>query len=146
MTSICPEWNEPIVFTVYGQLRGKSRPRFNYKTHRAYTPETTKDYEEAVFQAYARTCKEKTKKPVKIEIYAFKKIPKARTKKEVTLIKAGKLFPTQKPDVDNISKIVLDALNKAAYEDDVQIIDQRIAKRYTEGKERITVMIYTLKD
>ena len=33
----------------------------------------------------------------------------------------GRLFPTKKPDADNIIKVILDALNGLAYRDDSQI-------------------------
>lgn len=37
-----------IRFTVYGEPKGKARPRFNSYTHRTYTDKATKDYEDLV--------------------------------------------------------------------------------------------------
>lgn len=43
----------------------------------------------------------------------------------------------RKPDVDNAAKLVMDALNKRAYKDDVQVTDARFRKRWSnvEGFE-----------
>ena len=44
------------------------------------------------------------------------------------------IFPTKKPDVDNIAKVYLDSLNKVVYKDDKQIVDLLVVKRYAEGE------------
>ncbi len=41
--------------------------------------------------------------------------------------------PHKKPDSDNIAKVVADALNGIAYDDDAQIADLTVIKRYTEN-------------
>lgn len=68
---------------------------------------------------------------------AYYKIPKGYTKKRIQAIREGKEYPMKKPDVDNIAKIILDSLNKIAYDDDVQVTDLIVRKRWTEEKERI---------
>ena len=53
----------------------------------------------------------------------------------------GELKPTVKPDLDNIAKIVADALNGLAYRDDSCIVDLVVRKRY--GVEaRVEVKIH----
>ena len=42
------------------------------------------------------------------------------------------MYYTKKPDVDNINKIILDALNKIAYEDDSQVCKVTVEKKYCE--------------
>ena len=39
--------------------------------------------------------------------------------------------PCKRPDIDNIAKIVLDAMNKLAYYDDVQVINLHVKKVYS---------------
>lgn len=56
-------------------------------------------------------------------------------KKQVKLIENNELFPTVKPDTDNISKIILDALNGLAYYDDNQVTDLTIYKLYATTDE-----------
>jgi Holliday junction resolvase RusA-like endonuclease len=52
--------------------------------------------------------------------------PKAR--REAAL--AGRLLPLRRPDGDNVSKALLDGLNRVVFEDDAQVTDLRIRKRY----------------
>ena len=50
------------------------------------------------------------------------------------------ISPTKKPDIDNIAKIILDALNKIAFKDDNQITKIEIEKKYAE-EEKVYVKI-----
>ena len=53
------------------------------------------------------------------------------------------ISPTKKPDIDNIAKIILDALNKLAFKDDNQITKLEIEKKYgTEEKISVKVEEY----
>lgn len=45
---------------------------------------------------------------------------------------SGELLPTKKPDIDNITKCVLDALNGIAYHDDSQIVRLTVEKFYAQ--------------
>lgn len=62
-------------------------------------------------------------------------------KKQVKLIENNELFPTVKPDTDNISKIILDALNGLAYYDDNQVTDLTIYKQYATTNEKVGVVV-----
>ncbi|MBR3614202.1 MAG: RusA family crossover junction endodeoxyribonuclease [Clostridia bacterium] len=129
-------------FEVIGDIKGKARPRVNTYTCKAYTPENTKDYEMLIKQYF------KLKYPryvplenrVSVKIVAQFKIPKTATKKDKELIMEGKLSPTKKPDIDNIVKIILDALNKMAFKDDNQITKIEVEKIYG-NEEKIYVKI-----
>ena len=130
-------------FEVIGGIKGKARPRVNTYTCKAYTPTDTKDYELLVKQYF------KIKYPryvplenrIHVKIVAQFKIPKTATKKDKALIEEGKLSPTKKPDIDNIVKIILDALNKMAFKDDNQITKIEVEKLYTFEDERVYVKI-----
>ena len=62
-------------------------------------------------------------------------------KKQKELIENNELFPTVKPDSDNISKIILDALNGLAYYDDNQVTDLTIYKLYATTNEKVGVVV-----
>lgn len=62
-------------------------------------------------------------------------------KKQVKLIENNELFPTVKPDADNVSKIILDALNGLAYYDDNQVTDLTIYKQYATTDEGVGVVV-----
>lgn len=48
---------------------------------------------------------------------------------------------TQKPDCDNIAKLVMDALNGVAYKDDSQIFKVNVSKRWTTKWTSLTIEI-----
>ena len=129
-------------FEVIGDIKGKARPRVNTYTGIAYTPTPTKDYENLIKQYF------KIKYPrfvplegrIAIKIIAYFNIPKTTSKKDKELINDGKLSPTKKPDIDNIVKIVLDALNKMAFKDDNQITKLEVEKFYGQ-EEKIVVRV-----
>lgn len=129
-------------FEVVGDIKGKERPRINTYTCQAYTPTNTKDYENLIKQYF------KIKYPkyvplenrVCVKITACFKVPKSTTKKDRCAIEEGLLSPTKKPDIDNIVKIVLDALNKMAFKDDNQITKLEVEKVYGQ-EEKIVVKI-----
>ena len=49
---------EKAKFTVYGEPKGKGRPRFNTKTGHAITPKDTVNYEMLVHMEYLEQCDE----------------------------------------------------------------------------------------
>lgn len=123
-------------FTVFGKPFGKQRPKATIRGKHAgvYTPKETTEYEKLVVamfkQAYPNT------KPIEGEvratIVAFYPIPKSTSKKKTKLMKEHQLKPMVKPDIDNVCKIICDALNGVAYTDDSHITAVSIAKYYSE--------------
>lgn len=128
---------------VVGTIRGKARPRFNYWTKNVYTPSNTKNYEKLIKSQYTKADGVISQKDISIRIIANFKIPKSYTKKKIKEIEEGNLKP-HKIDVDNIAKVVMDALNKVAYEDDRQIVNLEVSKRYTKEEENIQIFITEL--
>lgn len=129
-------------FSVPGKIIGKGRPRLNTYTGSVYTPTRTKDYEELVQQYFL--LKYPKYKPfegrVKVQIGAYFGVPKTTKKTEKELMLQNKINPTKKPDIDNIVKIVLDAMNGVAFKDDIQITKLDVEKVYSE-EEFIQVKI-----
>lgn len=120
-------------FEVPGKIIGKGRPRLNSYTGCVYTPTRTKDYETLVEQYFL--LKYPKFKPlegrVKVEINAFFEIPKSTKKVDRELMLEHKINPTKKPDIDNIVKIILDAMNGIAFYDDTQITKLYVEKLYS---------------
>lgn len=119
-------------FEMYGSIVGKARPRMNTRTGRAYTPTKTKLYEYALRQWFLREYPnfKPIENRVKVTIIAYFEIPKSTSKKKEEGMLNGNISPTKKPDIDNIIKIVLDAMNKFAFKDDVQVTKLEIEKKY----------------
>jgi Holliday junction resolvase RusA-like endonuclease len=78
--------------------------------------------------------------PLRIAIRVFQAIPKATSKAKRLKMLANDIRPTKTPDPDNIGKIVMDALNGVAYEDDKQIVEMNVTKFYgTEDQMEVTI-------
>ena len=117
-------------FTIPGEPTGKGRPRVTkWGTH---TPEKTVLYENLVKLCYQDQCKEYTEKPLVAHIEIYYSIPKSTPKKNIKPMLEGKIRPCKKPDIDNICKIIFDALNGIAYKDDTQIVQLHATKFYGE--------------
>jgi Holliday junction resolvase RusA-like endonuclease len=117
-------------FTIPGEPTGKGRPRVTkWGTH---TPEKTVLYENLVKLCYQDQCKEYAEKPLVAHIEIYYGIPKSAPKKNIKPMLEGKIRPCKKPDIDNICKIIFDALNGIAYKDDTQIVQLHATKFYGE--------------
>lgn len=132
-----------MIFEISGEPMGKQRPKFarigNFT--RAYTPKETVNYENWVKLCYQNFGGEHFGSvPLKVQIMAKFPIPKSFSKKKHEQALDGQIRPTVKPDCDNIAKVILDALNGIAFDDDKQIVEIRITKEYTE-KPKVVVII-----
>lgn len=116
-----------------GEPVGKGRPRFcrrgNYV--QTYTPAETQAYESRIKTAYL-LAGQMMQGPVKISITAYYKIPKSASKAKRHTMLNGEILPQKKPDVDNVAKIVLDALNQVAYQDDKQVAELHVYRYYSD--------------
>lgn len=74
-------------------------------------------------------------------IYAFRR-PQSLSKKERSEIDGGKTVPkTTKPDIDNLTKAILDALNGIVWKDDAQVAQINIQKIWS-AKDQIEIEIW----
>ena len=126
-----------MTFSIPGAPQGKARPKVVRQGafSRAYTPEKTVNYEALVKLSYQQAAGGLflgAGVPVRVRIDAYYDTPKSESKKKLRNMLAGLLFPTKKPDWDNIGKIVCDALNGIAWKDDAQIVDGHVLKHYSE--------------
>ena len=75
-----------------------------------------------------------------MRIIAYMRIPNSTSKKKKNLMRRGMIRPTKKPDIDNIFKVVADALNGVAYPDDKSIVDCQVRKFYSD-RPRLMVIV-----
>ena len=124
-------------FEVPGKIVGKGRPRLNTYTGSVY---------ETLVEQYflLKYPKFKTLEGrINISMIAYFSIPKTTKKSEIEQMLDNKISPTKKPDIDNIIKIILDAMNKFAFKDDIQITKLEIEKKYgLEEKMQIIIEEY----
>lgn len=112
------------------------------------TPDKTVLYENFIATRYMEGCwgtADSQMEPIiKARIQAFYEIPKSSSKVKKTAMLSGELLPTKKPDIDNIVKAVLDALNEVAYRDDTQVVELQVRKQYSE-RPRLEICLEELE-
>ena len=130
-----------VSFDVCGKISGKGRPRFT-RSGRPYTPKATRDYEAAIREAFENAPgrpPEPFSGPIAVCINTHRQLPKSTPKSVYSE------QDTHKPDIDNVAKIVLDALNGVAWEDDAQVVSLKVLKlNRTRSPERLSVSITEL--
>ena len=140
-----------VTFQVPGKPQGKARARTFYNPaagkHVSHTPDNTVLYENLIkdqFLNHADGFYMERGTPVTLRIVARFLPPKSVSKKKQKRMLEGEISPLKKPDMDNIVKVVADALNGVAYHDDTQIVFTVAKKAYSamEGLD-ITVEEYT---
>ena len=123
-----------VAFVIPGTPVGKGRPKFarrgNFVT--AYTPERTASYENLVKvkAEEAMHGRRLFEGAVSVEIALFVTPPASWSQKKQREALAGAIFPTSKPDIDNVLKGIMDACNEIVFRDDKQACDVRVIKRY----------------
>lgn len=135
-----------ISFIVPGAPVGKGRPRFAKRGNfvQAYTPEKTASYENLVKMAAAKAMagRQIIIGAVCVGIHLFVTPPASWSqKKQREAISGSGIFPTSKPDVDNVIKGIFDAMNEIVWKDDKQVVDVVVSKRYcTTARAVVEVM------
>lgn len=123
-----------IEFVVPGTPVGKGRPKFarRGKFVTTYTPEKTASYENLVKvkAEEAMQGRQMFDGPVSVEIVLLVTPPASWSQKKQREALAGTVFPTSKPDVDNVLKGIMDACNEIVFKDDKQAVDVMVKKRY----------------
>lgn len=131
------EFSVPTVF-------GWQRAGYDRRSGRHFEREGTKRVKDEVRGEFIRACPEGTKfplygphVPVVVTVGTHRPLPKSKPKRVL-------LEPdTVKPDIDNIAKLVLDALTGLAYADDAQVVEVHVTKwaRGRNGGERTEVRV-----
>lgn len=114
-----------VEFTVPGEPKSKERPRVT--RNGTYTPKSTLDAEKAVRAAYRAAVERSGSSEYLLQgnIYV-----------EMVFFNGTK----RRRDLDNMVKLVLDALNRVAYDDDVQVHEKHV-KKYFTSKERARTVV-----
>ena len=122
-----------LQFTVPGEPRGKGRPRFTRRGF-AYTDTATRDYETLIREQATAAMRYwpdgMVATPVSVRIDIYKGVPKSWSMAKRRRALDGQEIPG-KPDLDNVAKGVLDAMNGVAYADDTQVVRLLVQKQYS---------------
>lgn len=120
-----------IELVIPGKPTGKGRPRFSQG--RTFTDGKTANAELRVQAAWDEGGQPRLPDDRAIEARVIVAVarPKGHFRTNGLLSAAGEraTHPTTRPDLDNVTKLVLDSLNGLAYRDDALVVDLR-AQRY----------------
>lgn len=136
-----------VAFVIPGAPVGKGRPKFarrgNFVT--AYTPEKTASYENLVKvkAEEAMAGRPAFEGAVSVVIWLYVTPPTSWSQKKQRAALEGAIFPTSKPDVNNVVKGIFDACNDIVWRDDKQACDVTVRKRYATTA-RATVQVKEL--
>jgi len=124
-----------VVFTVDGIPQGKGRPRFRRAGNfvQTYTDAKTKTYEEAIRSAsgVAMGSASPLEGPVSVDLYIRVPVPQSYSKTRRAMCLEAVERPLKKPDIDNVIKAYLDAMNGIVYIDDTQVVRVSAKKTYS---------------
>ncbi len=131
-----------IAFTIPGEAVGKGRPRMTRAGH-AFTPQKTRNAEAHVklIAGQAMQGRAPIEHPVHVEIAIECLIPPSWPRKKHALAVLNVLRPG-KPDIDNVVKLILDALNGIALVDDKQVASVTATKRFGQvAQTRVSISL-----
>ena len=130
-----------VIFTIPGVARGKQRPRAT-RQGRVYTPKETVN-QEAYIKMLAATAMRGFAPfggPLEATFIISVAIPKSFTRRDRERIEKRDLWPTSKPDIDNVVKLLCDAMNGICYGDDKQIVDLLVTKSYAANAQTMVMI------
>lgn len=114
-----------ITFEIPGKPFAKQRPRAT-RQGRVYTPKETVSFERTVGQIGLMHFPQPIEGPVKVSIWATFEPPQSWSKKKTS--EHLNRPHTQRPDLDNCAKAILDGLNRVAWGDDGQVSEINVRK------------------
>lgn len=116
-----------IVFEITGKVVAKGRGKVGKLADgriTVFTPAHTRKYESVVRLAAAQAMgdRDPIEGPVEVFVHVYLDFPKSASKKKITDMGLGRIFPTTKPDIDNYVKSALDGINTIVIKDDNQVV------------------------
>lgn len=123
-----------ISFTVPGAPQGKGRAKIVKigGFSRMATPGKTVAYEGLIAHAAQAAMKGAPlmEGAAACNVFIDAPVPASWSAKKQRMALAGEVFPTTKPDADNVVKAIFDGCNGVLWRDDVLVVDLRVRKRY----------------
>ncbi len=114
--------------------KGRPRARSFAGRIQIFTPQKTLDFERAIAEYYQQSTKAfmfEKDQPICVNVVFGMPIPKSIPKSRQDAMAQGIIRHTKRPDIDNLIKSVLDALNGVAWVDDSQIVRLSASKEYS---------------
>lgn len=127
---------KPVSFFVPGKAIGKGRMRLStmHGFARMHPTDQTINYESLVSVTAQQAMRGRVliAGPVLVEMKIVVAVAASWSNKKRAAALAGDVFPTKKPDIDNVEKSVFDGMNGVVWVDDVQVVNVSKSKRFGE--------------
>ena len=123
-----------VAFVIPGTPVGKGRPKFARRGNfvSTYTPEKTASYENLVKikAEEAMAGRSPFGGACQVQMHLFVTPPASWSQKKQRDALEGRIYPTSKPDVDNVVKGIFDGMNGIVWTDDKLACDVVVVKRF----------------
>ena len=125
-------------FTIPGQPVAQARPRFAMRGgfSRVYDDPKSREYKQFVALSVRSQGAVLTEGPVRVSMTFYMKRPKSLPKKVNLHVK--------KPDIDNLTKAILDGCNGELWNDDSQVCSLLASKVYTVDEPGVEMTVEEL--
>jgi Holliday junction resolvase RusA-like endonuclease len=136
-----------IELLIPGPPTGKGRPRF--ANGRTYTDKGTQLAEARVQRAWEEVGSPRLHDgPLYLRIWIGVERPKGHYKRDGSLSTEGLRhpFPTRRPDLDNVVKLIADSLNGLAFHDDSQIVTVLADRSWSTDAQTVVSIDELTKD
>jgi Holliday junction resolvase RusA-like endonuclease len=133
-----------MVFEIFGKPQSKARHRTMVKNGKviSYTPKKTRESTEFIRDVIDRNKPEKPiDEPIALTIKFYMPIPKSWSKKKKEQALKREIYPTGKPDIDNLIKLIKDSFNQIVWRDDSLVVKYNsIEKLYSETPRTVVIV------
>jgi Holliday junction resolvase RusA-like endonuclease len=129
-------------FIIYGTPIPWKRPvgtKIRYDTQ-------SKEKEQIRWQLSSNFNSKPISTPIRVDIILYFPIPKGTSTIRKKQMLNNEMYHIKRPDADNCAKFILDCMNDLIFEDDSQVVDLVVSKRFgVEPQTLIKVTQYDLK-
>lgn len=133
-----------ISFFVEGTPKAQARPRAFIRGGKAavYNPSTAEYWKQAVFLEAHKHAGSMFDFPVTLKLAFFFKRPKSHLRKSGEIKKDAPWRHTQRPDLDNLEKAVMDAMTSSGiWIDDAQVCEKFSSKQWSCARSGVEIRV-----
>lgn len=131
-----------LLFEINLPPRPQKQTKFCIQRGRAFGVDLSKSYKQQIqWQVAPHAPKDPLLGPIQLDLTFYLPIPSKTSKVTRQQMINGTRLPVTRPDIDNLAYVVTNALKSIVYDDDSQIVDLTLRKRYGEVPRTIIKVI-----
>jgi len=122
-----------IILEIHHEPVAQKQTRFHARHGRCFGVDPSKNDKEMIqWQIRPYAPEKPLEGPLSVDLMFHMPIPKSESKARRSQMINGKILPIKRPDLDNMGYFITNAMKEIIYEDDSQIVDLNMHKRYHE--------------